>query len=107
MEPLPFKPKAMWVVVQPDPEKKISAGGVAIPDKFIVKTTQGAILGMGDGYRTDTGYWKKPEGLNIGDRVCWENSVAREVTVGESVYTFIPANSIILVENPPVPVSEK
>lgn len=95
---LPFEPLALWVVIERDPEKEQTKGGLEIPNAYRHKTNRGTVLAVGNGMSTDYGVIRTiNEKVKPGAVIQWDGA-SYDIEVQGQFYTFIPSSVIVLVE---------
>lgn len=99
---LPFVPMGLWVVVQRDPTKESTKGGLVVPNAYQVKTNRGTVLAVGVGMNTDYGATRYVTShIKPGSVIQWDaGQMGHDIEVQGETYTFIPSSVIVLVEKP-------
>lgn len=114
---VPFKPSGHWIVVERDPDKDVSKGGVAFSQRSALKMSRGRVIAIGWGVVSQqTGELIRVNpNIHVGDIVQWQApdndptkpahlrtpDVSHDIEVQDKIYTFVPAGNIVLVEIPP------
>ena len=77
------------VIIKPLPAKKVTKGGVILPDTHKEDTLNGNVVAVGPGNITSTGV-RAPMTVRIGDVVAYESRFGTNLVHNGLSYTVIP-----------------
>ena len=91
-----IKPLGDRVLVEALEAEEVSKSGIIIPDTAKERPSEGKVVAVGPGRRTDEGERVEPE-VKKGDRVLYGKYSGTEVKVGEKEYLILRETDILAV----------
>ena len=91
-----LKPLGDKIVVKPNPEEEITAGGIYVPDTAKKKSTEGKVVAVGRGKTVD-GKLIAPE-VKVGEVVIYSKYGGTEVIIDNTTYVILDEDSILAVK---------
>jgi len=91
-----IKPLGDRVVVEALEAEEVRKSGIIIPDTAKERPSEGRVVAVGPGRRTDEGERVSPE-VKKGDRVLYGKYSGTEVKVGEKDYLILRESDILAV----------
>lgn len=87
-----FKPLSNRIVVKPDQEMSITAGGIYLPDQAKEKPVAGTVVSVGAGKRLENGMII-PVQVNAGDHIIYNKWAGTEITIdGENLLIMLDSD---------------
>lgn len=93
-----FIPIGDRILVNKDPETKITDGGLYIPDTVWEKRFTGTVLAVGNGYskkRSDDTYIRLPLEVKVGDRVSFMHYVGHPIKIEGQEYMLLKETDLL------------
>jgi chaperonin GroES len=91
-----LKPLSDRVVIEALEAKEVSKHGIIIPDTAKERPSEGKVIAVGPGRRTDEGERVSPE-VKKGDIVLYGKYSGTEVKVGEKEYLILREGDILAI----------
>ena len=91
-----IKPLGDRVLVEALEAEEVSKSGIIIPDTAKERPSEGKVVAVGPGRRTDEGERVEPE-VKKGDRVLYGKYSGTEVKVGDKEYLILRETDILAV----------
>lgn len=91
-----IKPLGDRVVVEALEAEEVMKSGIIIPDTAKERPSEGRVIAVGPGRRTDEGERVSPE-VKKGDRVLYGKYSGTEVKVGEKEYLILRESDILAI----------
>ena len=93
-----LKPLGNRVVVKPQEEEEITAGGIVLPETAKEKPQRGEVLAVGPGERNDKGD-AVPLDVKVGDKVLFAKYAGTEIKVdGDKLLILRETDLLAIVE---------
>ena len=93
-----LKPLGNRVVVQPQEEEEVTAGGIVLPETAKEKPQKGTVLSVGPGERDDDGK-RIPMDVKKGDMVLFAKYAGTEIKVeGEKLLILRESDLLAIIE---------
>jgi len=84
------------LLVQPSSQEEVSAGGIHLPENMRTPPTQGTVVVVGEGARTDNGELI-PLSVQVGDTVVFGKSAGVELTIEDTKYLVFEEKQILAI----------
>ena len=94
---LNIKPLGDKVVVRSEEEEERTAGGIILPDTAKKKPTEGTVIAVGCGKKTDEGK-TIPLTVKVGDKVIYSKYGGTEITIGGEEYLILDEDQIYAIK---------
>ena len=92
-----IKPLNDHIVILPEEESNISAGGIVIATSEKAESVKGKVIAVGPGKINGKGE-RQPLGIESGDTVIFVKGTGNEVELENTKYVFLLAEHIIAIE---------
>lgn len=92
-----IKPMNDHVVIIPDEDTNISAGGIVIATTEKATPVKGEVIAVGPGKLNSKGI-RKPLGIEPGDKIIFVKGTGNEIELEGTKYVFLLAEHIIALE---------
>jgi chaperonin GroES len=94
---MPLRPLATKVVVEPEEEEEMTAGGIVLPDAARKKPQQGKVIAIGSGRTLDDGQ-VVPLSVKVGDTVVYAKYGGNEVTLEGKDFVILDEDQIYAIK---------
>jgi chaperonin GroES len=93
-----LKPLADRLVVEPNEQEEVTAGGIILPETAKEKPQQGKVIAAGPG-RTDEDGTRIPMDVNVGDKVLYAKYSGTEIKMdGKKLLILRESDILAIVE---------
>ena len=96
--PLNIRPLGDKVVVRSNEEEERTAGGIILPDTAKKKPTEGVIVAIGTGKKTDDGK-VIPLSVRVGDKVIYSKYGGTEIIINGEDYLILDEDQIYAIKD--------
>lgn len=93
-----LKPLGNRVVLDISDKEEVSKSGIILTESAKEKPSQGLVVAVGEGKRTDDGRRLAPE-VKEGDTVVFQQYAGTEVKDGETTYLILSEDEILAILN--------
>jgi chaperonin GroES len=94
---LHIKPLGDKVLVRSEEEEERTAGGIILPDTAKKKPTEGTVIAVGTGKKTEEGK-TIPLTVKVGDKVIYSKYGGTEITISGEEYLILDEDQIYAIK---------
>ncbi len=98
IDKLNIRPLGDKVVVRSSEEEERTAGGIILPDTAKKKPTEGTVVAIGTGKKTEDGK-TIPLTVQIGDKVIYSKYGGTEITISGEEYLILDEDQIYAIKD--------